>query len=286
MNVVLPVFLITAVGYIFGKKRKINLSAINDFVIYLATPALIISSLSEEPIDLAIAGKVFLSVCIVIGVSLVLGLIVIRAMKLHVKVYLPPVLFANTGNMGLPLVLFAFGEAGFNVAILYMVSTTVIHYTLGIYILSYDESPFEVLKLPLVYSAVAGVLLSVSGWELPVAIFRSVHLLGEASIPVMIFALGYKLSEVAIKDVGKSFMAGGMRILFGVILGVLSVRLLHLEGVEASVVILLAAMPPAVFYFVLADRYNQDSETVASIILAGTLISAVTTPVIIAFLLN
>lgn len=221
-----------------------------------------------------------------IGISLVLGLIVIRAMKLHVKVYLPPVLFANTGNMGLPLVLFAFGEAGFNVAILYMVSTTVIHYTLGIYILSYDESPFEVLKLPLVYSAVAGVLLSISGWKLPVAIFRSVHLLGEASIPVMIFALGYKLSEVAIKDVGKSFMAGGMRILFGVILGVLSVRLLHLEGVEASVVILLAAMPPAVFNFVLADRYNQDSETVASIILAGTLISAVTTPVIIAFLLN
>ncbi|MEZ4548372.1 MAG: AEC family transporter [Thermodesulfobacteriota bacterium] len=100
----------------------------------------------------------------------------------------------------------------------------------------------------------------------------------------MIFALGYKLSEVAIKDVGKSFAAGGMRILFGVILGVLSVRLLHLEGVEASVVILLAAMPPAVFNFVLADRYNQDSETVASIILAGTLISAVTTPVIIAFL--
>ncbi len=215
-----------------------------------------------------------------------LGLIVIRAMKLHVKVYLPPILFANTGNMGLPLVLFAFGETGFNVAILYMVSTTVIHYTLGIYILSYDESPFEVLKLPLVYSAVAGVLLSVSGWELPVAVFRSLDLLGEASIPAMIFALGYKLSEVSIKDVGKSFMAGGMRILFGVILGVLSVRLLHLEGVEASVVILLAAMPPAVFNFVLADRYNQDSETVASIILAGTLISAVTTPVIIAFLLN
>ncbi|HML94889.1 MAG TPA: AEC family transporter [Thermodesulfobacteriota bacterium] len=286
MNVVLPVFLITAAGYIFGKKRKINLSAINDFVIYLATPALIISSLSEDPIDLAIAGKVFLSVCIVIGVSLVLWLVVIRAMKLHVKVYLPPVLFANTGNMGLPLVLFAFGEAGFSVAILYMVSTTVIHYTLGIYILSYDESPFEVLRLPLVYSAVAGVLLSVSGWELPVAIFRSLDLLGEASIPAMIFALGCKLSEVAIKDVGKSFMAGGMRILFGIILGVLSVRILHLEGVEASVVILLAAMPPAVFNFVLADRYNQDSETVASIILAGTLISAVTTPVIIAFLLN
>lgn len=224
--------------------------------------------------------------CIVIGISLVLALVVIRAMKLPVKVYLPPALFGNTGNMGLPLVLFAFGEAGFAVAILFMVSTTVLHYTVGIYILSYDEGPREVFRLPLVYSAVAGVLLSVSGWEMPVAVFRSLDLLGEASIPTMIFALGYKLSEVAIKDVGKSFLFGGMRIFLGLLFGVLSVRLLNLGGVEASVVILLSAMPPAVFNFVLAEKYNQDSETVASIILTGTLISIVSTPLIIAFLLN
>lgn len=279
-------FLITAAGYLYGRKRKLNLSGINDFVIYLATPALIISSLSEDPIELALAGKVFVSVCLVIGVSLVAGLIVIRALKMPVKVYLPPVLFANTGNMGLPLVLFAFGEAGFNVAILYMVSTTVLHYTVGILILSYEESPLEIFRLPLVYSAVAGVLISISGWEMPVSLFRAFDLLGEASIPIMIFALGYKLSEVVITQVSKSFLAGGMRILFGLTLGILAVSLFKLDGVEAKVIILLSAMPPAVFNFVLAEKYNQDSETVASIILAGTLISVITTPVIIAFLVD
>jgi len=178
-------------------------------VIYLATPALIISSLSRDTIDLYLAGKVFISVCIIIGVSFVLCLGILRALKLPVKVYLPPALFANTGNMGLPLVLFAFGETGFNVAILYMVSTTILHYTLGILILNYDESPFEIFRLPLVYSAIAGVLLSVSGWTMPTSVFRAFDLLGEASIPTMIFALGYKLSEVALTDVSKSFLVGG-----------------------------------------------------------------------------
>jgi len=255
-------------------------------VIYLATPALIISSLSRDTIDLYLAGKVFISVCIIIGVSFLLCLGILRALKLPVKVYLPPALFANTGNMGLPLVLFAFGETGFNVAILYMVSTTILHYTLGILILNYDESPFEIFRLPLVYSAIAGVLLSVSGWTMPTSVFRAFDLLGEASIPTMIFALGYKLSEVALTDVSKSFLVGGMRIFFGVILGMLTVSVFKLDGVASKVVILQSAMPPAIFNFVLAEKYNQDSERVASIILAGTLISVVTTPVIIAFLLD
>lgn len=282
----LPVFLIASIGYFFGRHKKINLSSINDFVIYLATPALILSSLSKDPIEIELAGKVFISVCIIIGVSLVLGLLVIRALKIPIKVYLPPVLFANTGNMGLPLVLFAFGETGFKIAILYMVSMTILHYTLGIFILNYDESPLEIFKLPLVYSAIAGVLLSVSGLTMPTSLFRALDLLGEASIPTMIFALGYKLSEVALNNVNRSFLIGGMRIFFGVSLGMLAVTIFKIDGVAAKVVILESAMPPAIFNFVLAEKYNQDSQTVASIILAGTLLSIITTPIIIAYLIS
>lgn len=286
VNVVLPVFLIALLGYLFGKRKKIDLSAINDFVIYLATPALILSSLSKDPIELSLAGKVFISVSIIVGVSSIIGLFVIKVMKLPVKVYLPPIMFANTGNMGLPLVLFAFGETGFRVGILYMVCTTVLHYTVGIMILNYNKSPLEILKLPLVYSAVAGVLLSVSGITIPTALYRAVELLGEASIPTMIFALGYKLAEVTLRHVSRSFLIGGLRVLGGVCLGIAVVSIFDLNGVAAKVVILQSAMPPAIFNFVLAEKYNQDSQTVASIILAGTIISIFTTPVIIAFLLN
>jgi len=283
--VVLPVFLIAALGYLFGKKKKIDLSSVNEFVIYLATPALILSSLSHDNIELSLAATVFASVCIIVGVTSVIGYLTIKKMGLPIKVYLSSILFANTGNMGLPLILFAFGETGFYIGILYMVSTTVLHYSVGIMILNYDKSPLEIFKLPLIYSAVLGLLISVADIHIPIAIDRAVHLLGEASIPTMIFALGYKLSEVRLNEVGRSFLFGGMRVLVGVMAGVLVVWIFKLEGVVAQVVILQSAMPPAVFNFVLAEKYNQDSKTVASIILAGTIISIITTPVILAYLL-
>ena len=228
----------------------------------------------------------FISVCIIIGVSSIIGYLTVKKLNLPLKVYLPPILFANTGNMGLPLILFAFGETGFYVGILYMVSTTILHYTVGIMILNYDKSPLEIFKLPLVYSAVAGVVLSVSEVEIPTALFRAVDLLGEASIPTMIFALGYKLSEVRLTHVGRSFLIGGMRILVGVMLGIFVVWIFKLDGVAAKVVILQSAMPPAIFNFVLAEKYNQDSKTVASIILAGTILSIITTPIILFFLMK
>ncbi len=210
----------------------------------MSTPCLILSSLVEKPIEIGLALKVFISVLGVIGGSLIISYIIIRTLNLPIKVYLPPVLFANTGNMGLPLVLFAFGDAGFNIGILYMVSVTIVQYTLGIIILSFNESPFDVFKLPLIYSAALGIVLSVFGWTIPTMVGRAINLLGEASIPTMIFALGYKLSRVTISHLNTSLAFGGLRIGLGFTFGVAIVKILHLSGIASSVVILDSAMPP------------------------------------------
>ncbi len=147
----------------------------------MSTPCLILSSLAEKSIEIGLAGKVFISVLGVIGGCLIICYVIIRVLNLPIKVYLPPVLFANTGNMGLPLVLFAFGDAGFNIEILYMISVTIVQYTIGIMILSFDESPHDVFKLPLIYSAALGVALNVSmdnaynGWKSYKSFRRSEH---------------------------------------------------------------------------------------------------------------
>jgi predicted permease len=221
-----------------------------------------------------------------VAVSIIVGYFIIKSRRLPIKVYLPPLVFANTGNMGLPLLLFAFGNEGFKVGILYMVSMTVLHYSLGIMILSFDKSPFELFKLPLLYSAMVGILLSLSDWSLPAYLERALRLLGEASIPTMIFSLGYKLSEVNISQFKKSLAFGGMRIGMGFILGIGVVKLFNINGLSSNVVVLESSMPPAVFNFVLAEKYNQDPKTVASIILVGTIISVITTPLIIFYLLK
>ncbi len=273
-------------GFAFSKYKKIDLKSVNELVIYVTTPCLIVSSLSRFPVDLNIAGKIFIITASIILASMVIGLFVIRLLKLKYEVFLPPLLFANTRNMGLPLCLFAFGNLGFNIGILCMVSMTVIHYTLGILILSSYKKPLEVFRLPLIYATIIGLVISAVEYEIPITIGRSIELLGDISIPAMMFALGYKLSELKLTKIWLSFLFGSMRIFLGFFLGIFFVRLFRLEGISAMVMILQSSMPPAVFNFVLAEKYKKDSETVASIIMAGTIISLLTIPLILTYLLD
>lgn len=286
LNIVLPVFIIIGTGFFFGRVKSIDLHSVNELILYIATPCLIISSLSRFPLELDLTWKIFVCVAGVIVVSMLVGLILTRLMKLPVRIYVPTLMFANTGNMGLPLILFAFGQAAFNNGIIYMVSTTLMHYTMGIVIVNTNKNPLEVFKLPLIYSTLAGILISIFYIEIPVPVDRSLELLGDIAIPAMIFSLGYKLSEIRITNVAVSFVFGTLRIVMGFCLGMLFVELLDLKGLAAKVVILQASMPPAVFNFVLAEKYNLDSRKVASIIMAGTISSLFILPFIISYLLG
>ena len=247
---------------------------------------LILSSLSKKHVELAVAGNVFISLVIIMIFSSVITLLILKKLNLNYQTYLPTVLFANTGNMGLPIIYYAFGQDGLTLAILYMVCTTFIHYTVGIMLFNIKNGPTELLKLPLIYSAIAGLTISFLSIDLPLVISRTLQLAGEASIPVMVFALGYKLAEIKITHISRSILFGGLRMLLGFIFGLLAVEILNIEGLLAKVIILQASMPPAIFNFVLAEKYKQNSQAVASIILAGTLISVVTLPLIVAYLLR
>ena len=249
-------------------------------------PCLILSSLSKKYIELSVAGNVFIALVLIMVLSAVITVLILKKLKLDSGTYLPTVLFANTGNMGLPIVFYAFGHDGLTLAILYMVCTTFIHYTVGILLFNIKNGPTELLKLPLIYSAIAGLTISFLNIELPVILSRTLQLAGEASIPTMVFALGYKLSEIKITHISRSFLFGGLRIFLGFGFGLLVVKLLNIEGLLANVIILQASMPPAIFNFVLAEKYKQNSQAVASIILAGTIISLVTLPLIVAYLLR
>ncbi|NIP29676.1 MAG: hypothetical protein GTO02_05060 [Candidatus Dadabacteria bacterium] len=286
INIVFPVFIIIGVGFSFSKLKKISLSSINDLVIYITTPCLIISSLSKFPINLELASTIFLTTCGVVFICLIVGGLIVKSLDLSYQVHLPPILFANTGNMGLPLLLFAFGQVGFNIGILYMVSTTFLHYTLGIVLLNWRIKSLEIFKLPLIYSTIIGIIISIKQYQIPVTLDRSIELLGDITIPAMIFSLGYKLAELKLSKVWLSFLIGSLRIFIGFFAGLILANLFNLDGIAKKVVILEASMPPAVFNFVLAEKYRQNSQTVASIIMAGTIVSFFVIPLIISYLIN
>ena len=283
-NIVLPAFLVIAAGFLFSRTKKIDVSSINDLVVYVTAPCLIISSLSDFTMDPSVTARLFLSISAVVFATIIIGGALAKALRLDPRVYIPPVVFANTGNLGLPLCLFAFGQYGFNIAILCVVSTMLLHYTVGILILGSGKGMREIFRLPLIYATVAGIIINSVGFEIPVVVERPVALLGDITIPAMLFSLGYKLSEMRLSGLWISFLFGSARIFLGVILGALFVNAFGLKGVEAKVVILECAMPPAVFNFVLAEKYGRDSETVASIIVAGTAVSLLVLPFVISWL--
>ncbi len=284
-NIVLPAFLVIAAGFLFSKTKRIDISSINDLVVYVTTPCLIISSLSNFTMNPSVTAKLFISISAVIFSTIIIGGLLTRALRLDSRIYIPPMVFANTGNLGLPLCLFAFGQYGFNIAILCVVSTMLLHYTVGIFILG-SGNLREIFKLPLIYATVAGIIINSVSFDIPVIIDRPVALLGQITIPAMLFSLGYKLSEMKLSKLWLSFFFGSARIFLGFILGVLVVNIFGLKGVEAKVVILECSMPPAVFNFVLAEKYLTDSETVASIIVAGTVVSLAVLPFVISYLVN
>src|ERR1044071_9796342 len=190
---VIPVFLLIATGYIFASWKTINLASVTELIVYLGTPSLALSSLASR--------RIFLEEIMVLSFGL---LIIFAVVGLMVQIYFLvfrfrspgftlPVLFMNAGNMGIPLALFAFGQAGMQRATFLFVLNTILQYSLGIYILKGRGEAREIFRLPLIYATVTGLALNLTGVAIPEAIFQAISLLGQATIPLMLVSLGYRL---------------------------------------------------------------------------------------------
>jgi len=280
-EVILPVILVVLTGYLFGRITKVNLKSINLFIMYISTPCLIFSSLTEGKVTFNDAYTIVLVGSILVLISILLSFSLVRATKRDPSVYLNPIVFPNTANLGLPIVLFAFGARAFDYAIMF---TTVIFFlqcTIGIFIINGATKIKEAFKSPLVYAVILPILFNKTGIEIDAGVSSSIKLLGTTCIPLMMFSLGHKLSETKILDFREDLMVGALRIAIGIALSLLICKLLKIDNFLAQVMIVQYSMPAAVFNFILADRYNQSPEKVASIVFASTIISIPVIPIIL-----
>ena len=285
---VFPIFALIAVGYCIARVRKVDLLPFTDVLIYLASPCLVLSSFLHHPIPVRDFGQVFLTALGIVGITgLAVGMGLHASGKIErLRGLLLPAIFMNTGNMGLPLNQLAFGPEGLSYAVIFFVSIAVLHYSLGITMLKVKGGFWEALRLPLIYATVLGIILNLGRISLPAWIVTPVDLIGQIAIPLMILVLGYQLRQVQFKQLGLSVMFAIFRIVGGFLAGLLMVNVIGLAGTAAKVVILMSALPPAVLNSVLAKKYNRNPELVSSTILIGTLISVVTTPAILYWLLR
>jgi predicted permease len=191
-----------------------------------------------------------------------------------------PTLFMNAGNMGIPLALFAFGEAGLQRATLMFVIMSVFQYSLGIYILSGRGNWIEIFRLPLIYATLLGLSFNLTRIRIPEIIFQPLSMLGYSTIPLMLVSLGYRLHDVGTLQWGHSVGGALLRVGGGFLIAYLTATIIGAEGINRQLILLYGSLPSAVVNFVLTEKYGQDPNLAASIVVFSTLISVFTVPLV------
>ena len=284
-EVIVPVLFIVAVGYFYGRRHKPDLAAFNRIVLDVMTPMLVYTGLASKDFHLQAYGKLIAAGSLLILLSGLAAWLLARVSGAQPRTLVPVVMFNNSGNMGLPLAMLAFGAPEFGAAVALFSISCLLHFSLGARITSAHASTRELLLSPLMVSAALGFASAATDIRPPDMLMTGMRLLGEPMLPLMLLSLGVRLTVLRGTDVTPGLLGAFARPLIGLALALPLAWWLDLQGVARGQLILFAALPPAVMQFLLAERYGQEPQRVAAMILLGNALSIVFVPVALAMAL-
>ncbi len=292
VETLLPVFLVAAAGYLLAWKMPMDGRSLGRLLFWLATPSLVFRSLYQMEIDfLALQQLVVVGVAVAVVTGVMGWLVGFDQDRRRRAAIVLTSAVPNNGNMGIPICYFAFGAPGLALGSLYYVISSFLSNTVGVAVASSGQTPLRQalansLRVPMLYTATAGLLLNRMGGELPQPLFRSIDLMANAAIPGMLVLLGIQLHAAPLgQGYGIITRSTLVRLVAGPLLAWLLTALIGVEGVERSVIILQAAMPTAVMSAVLATEYDAAPKLVATVIFVTTVASMVTLSVVLWLLL-
>ncbi len=287
-EVIFPVFFVIGVGYYLGKKNpKIDTNFITDFAGNIGTPAMIFYTVTTTGITLSIFIHYFFYAIIMIGGFAVLGLLILLLLKKDLSMELPPLILPNTGNMGVPICLFAYGTAGLGVASAVASVIILFHFTLGVFLAKKSFSMDVVIKSPPVYAIIISVLFLYYQIETPLFLENTTFLLTYATIFLVLMSLGIALTRLkfSLKD---SIILSICRVIFGPLIAFLVIYYFDLSGYAAGVLLIQGAMPSAILNYLVGAIYSPKKivDSIASTIVVSTLMSFITIPIVVFFALK
>lgn len=277
-SITLPIFTLVLVGFLYSRRVKPDLGGANKLVVDIALPVLIFISLSAKSFD-PVSALSFTGASI--ALIFLSGLIAWPLAKFSgatQQAFLPCVMFTNVGPIGLPLIALAYGPEGMAAAVVLLVISNILHFTLGAGVMSGQVDWRMVYANPLVWATVLGVASSQLQWVLPEWVQTSCTMIGSVLVPMMLMSLGARLASSQVADAWVGVQSG---VLIGIVrlaAVFLTLWLIPLQGLERGALILFACLPPAVFNFMLADKYQVEPNKVASTVIVGHVLSLVFLP--------
>ena len=289
-EVLFPVFFVVGIGYYLGRKNpKIDTSFITNFAANIGTPGMIIYSITSTNISFDIFKDYFWYYFIAMIFFALIGVVFLFFLKTKDIIReLPPFIMPNTGNMGLPICLFAYGSQGLGVSASISALIILAHFTLGIFLADRKFNINVILKNPPFYAIIISVILLYFKVEVPLFIENTTFLLMYATIFLILMSLGISLTRFKVFSFKKALISSIGRVILGPLVGFLLIRYFNLEGFAAGVLLIQCSMPSAVLNYLVASIYSPKKivDSVASTIVVSTVMSFITVPIVVFFALK
>ncbi|MDM8562999.1 AEC family transporter [Candidatus Marithioploca araucensis] len=285
-TVLFPIFTIVMIGYLYARFRSVNIAIINRFSIEVFSPALLFGVLADQSFHIIDYQSLVLAATLMVLGSGLIVLPLTRWLGINPKTLIPPMMFVNAGNMGLPVALFAFGDIGLSAATLFLIVVATLNFTLGIAIVDRNASWFSLLKLPLFQATIAGLVVSLTPITIPILLLTPIKMLGACAIPMMLLSLGARLNDIDFTYWKIGLLGAILRPISGALMFLLIQPWFTLTPLQADALLIFAVLPPAVVNYVIAEQYQQEPHKVAAIVMLGNLMSFISLPIALAFILN
>ena len=274
LEITAPVFLLAALGFTWVKLGyEYQLQFVTRLAMTLAVPCLIFVALMQAEVDPASLTAVSLATVAVYGALSFVMWLLMKTARLDVRTYLAPLIFGNTGNLGLPLALFAFGAEGLSFAVVIFAIMCVWSFTFGIWLVAGGGAPWRALKEPMVGATLLGGIFLWQGWQTPTFLTNALELIGQMAIPLMLITLGVAVARLTPGRLGRAAILSIVRALICAGLALLIGTYFALEPVALAVLILQVATPVAVTSYLLAEKYGADADAVSGLVVVSTLLS-------------
>ena len=284
IDVILPVFFVIGIGYYLGKKDpNFNTDFITTLAGNVGTPAMIFYTITSTGVTLETFIEYFVYALIIIGGFAAIGIIVLALMKKDFVSELPPLILPNTGNMGIPICLFAYGTEGLGIASAIASVIILLHFTLGVLLAKKSFSLKILITNMPIYGIIAAVIVLYYDWEVPGFVVNTTFLLTYATIFLVLMSLGIALTKLKVVSWLNASILSGVRIIIGPIIGFGLIKYLNLTGLAAGVLLIQSAMPSAILTYLVGSMYSEKRvvDSIASVIVTSTLMSFITIPIVV-----
>ena len=286
LKVVFPIFFLGSIGFIWAKLNiDYPIKFVTQLFMNVSLPCLVFISLTKTEIESSVLNSIIYSTIMSYFTLIFACYIIVKIIKIDIPTFLPPMVFGNTGNLGLPLSFFAFGQVGLSYAIIIFSIMVIFSFTYGIWIVSGKTNFIKVIKEPIVLSTILGGIALFLKLEIPDFLSNSLELTGQIAIPLMLITLGYSVAKLTFNNLNQSLFLVIYRTLICLFVAIAFSYAFNLSKVPSAILILQLTTPIAVTSYLLSEKYNRNPNEVAGLVVVSTFFSIFYIPIILSFLI-